>query len=67
MGMHINNVFDNRRKRVNYLHSVISNRDINLSARRLLLLAVVGPTLYEVWGANKTQAAALVVCDAERS
>ena len=39
----------------NQLHSVISNRDINLSAPRLLLLAVVRPTLQygsEVWEAN---------------
>ena len=51
------------RRKVNQLHSVIiSNRDINLSARRLLLLAVDRQTLEygsEVWEANKTQAAAL--------
>ena len=44
------------------LISCIVNRDINLSAHRLLLLAVVRPTLEygsEVWEANKTQAAAL--------
>ena len=44
------------------LHSVISNRDINLSARRSLLVAVVRPILEydsEVWEANKAQAAAL--------
>ena len=44
------------------MHSVISNRDINLSARRLLSLAVVRPTLEygsEVWEANKAQAGAL--------
>ena len=44
------------------MHSEISNRDINLSARRLLLLAVVRPTLdygSEVWEANKTQEAVL--------
>ncbi len=37
---------------VNQLHSVISNRAVNLSARRLLLLSVVRPTLEygsEVW------------------
>ena len=39
------NVLDNGRKKVNQLHSVISNMDINLSARRLLLLAVVRSTL----------------------
>ena len=33
------------RKKVNQLHSVISNRDINLSARRLLLSLVVRPSL----------------------
>ena len=56
--MHIKNVIDNGRRKVNQLHS---NRDINLSARRLLLLAVVRPTLEygsEMWEANKTQAAA---------
>ena len=40
----------------------ISNRDINLRARRLLLLAVVRPNLEyhsEVCEANKTKAAAL--------
>ena len=40
----------------------ISNRDINLSARRLLLLSVVRPSLEygsEVWEGNKSQAAAL--------
>ena len=42
--VHIKNVLDNGRRKVNQLHSVISNRDINLSARRLLLLAVVRPT-----------------------
>ena len=33
--VHLKKVLDNGR---NQLHSVISNRDINLSARRLLLL-----------------------------
>ena len=44
-------IYDGR-KQVNRLHSVISNRDINMSARRLLLLAGVRPTLEygsEVW------------------
>ena len=50
---HIKKVLDCGRKKVNQLHSVISNRDINLSARRLLLLSVVRPSLEygsEVWG-----------------
>ena len=38
--MHIRKL-DNGRKRVNQLHKVISNRNINLSARRLLLLSVM--------------------------
>ena len=47
---------------MNQLHSVISNRGVNLSARRLLLLSVVRPTLEygsEVWEGNKSQTAAL--------
>ena len=46
----------------NQLHSVISIRDINLSAHRLLLLSVVRPSLEygsEVWEGYKSQAAAL--------
>ena len=53
---------DNGRRKVSQLHSEISDRDINLSGRRLLLLAVVRPALEygsEVWEANKTQTAAL--------
>ena len=52
-------------RKVNQLHSVISvisNRDINLSARTLLLLSVVIPSLeygIEVWEDNKSHAAAL--------
>ena len=52
--------------------TVAKYRDINLSAHRLLLLAVVRPTLkygIEVWKANKAQAAALesvVVGEAKR-
>ena len=45
----------NGRKKVNQLHSIISNRNINLSARRLLLLSVIRPsTEYgsEVWKYN---------------
>ena len=34
--MHIKKVLDSSRKKVNQLHKVISNRNINLSARRCL-------------------------------
>ena len=50
---------DSGRKKVNQLHSVISNRHVNLTARRLLLLSVVRPTLQcgsEVLEGYKTQA-----------
>ena len=60
--VHMKEVVASGKKKVNQLHSVISNRDINLSARRLLLLAVVRPTLEhgsEIWEANKAQAGAL--------
>ena len=36
-----------------------SNRDIDLTARRLLLISVVRPYGSEVWEGNKAQAAAL--------
>ena len=55
-------MFDSGRKKVNQLHSVISNRDINMSAHRLLLLPIVRPSLEygnEVREGNKSQAAAL--------
>ena len=55
-------VVDSCKKNVNKLHNAISNRDINLSAHRSLLLAVLRPTFKygsEVWEANKAQAAAL--------
>ena len=45
----------NGRKKVNQLHSVISNRDINLIARRLLLLSVIRPST--IWEDNKGQVA----------
>ena len=60
--MHIRKVLDNGRKRVNQLHKVISNRNINLSARRLLLLSVIRPSIEygsEVWEGNKSQAGSL--------
>ena len=56
--VHIKRVVENGRKKVNQLHSVISNRGVNLSARRLLLLSVVRPTLEygsDVWEGNKSQ------------
>ena len=60
--MHFKKVIDSGRTKLNQLHSVISNRSINLSARRMLLLAVVRPSLKygnEVWECNKGQANAL--------
>ena len=36
------------RKRVNQLRKVISSRNINLSARRHLLLSVIRPSIEEV-------------------
>ena len=57
--MHIRKLLDNGRKRVNQLHKVISNRNINLSARRHLLLSVIRPSIEygsEVWEGNKSQA-----------
>ena len=42
--MHIRKLLDNGRKRVSQLHKVISNRNINLSACRHLLLSVIRPT-----------------------
>ena len=39
--MHIRKLLDNGRERVNQLYKVISNRNINLSARRHLLLSVI--------------------------
>ena len=38
-------MIDNSRTKLNQLHSVISNRSINLSACTMLLLAVVRPSL----------------------
>ena len=50
------------RKKLNQLHTVLSNRDINLCARRLLLLPVVRLSIEygsAVWDCNKNQASAL--------
>ena len=55
-------VISNGRKKVNQLHSIISNRYIYLSARRLLLLSVFRRSIEygsEVWKCNKSQASAL--------
>ena len=46
------------RKKVNQLHSIISNRNIYLTARRLLLLSVLRPSIEygsEVWKYNKVR------------
>ena len=37
-------VVDSGKKKVDRLHSIINNRDVNLSSSRLLLLSVVSPT-----------------------
>ena len=37
----------NGREKVNQLHSIISNRDMNLSARRWLLLSAIRPSKFE--------------------
>ena len=53
--MHVRKLLDNGRtgrKRVNQLHKVISNRNINLSAPRHFLLSVIRPSIEygsEVW------------------
>ena len=57
--MHIKKLLDNGRKKVNQLHKVISNRNVNFSAHRLLLLSVIRPSIEygsEVWEGNKSQA-----------
>ena len=41
---HVKRVVDSGISKVNQLYSVISNRDVNVSERRLLLLSVVRPT-----------------------
>ena len=43
--MHIKKLLDNGRKKVNLLNKVIGNRNINLSACRLLLLSVIRPSI----------------------
>ena len=43
--VHIKKVINNGKKKVNQFHSVICNRDINLTARRLLLRSVIRPSI----------------------
>ena len=42
---HVKDVCVNGRKKLNQLHSVLFNRDINLCVCRLLLLSVVRPSI----------------------
>ena len=59
---HIKKLIQNGKQKVNQLNSIISNRYINLSARRMLLLSVLRPSLEygsEVWEGNKSQVASL--------
>ena len=54
--LHIKKVVDTGKGKINKVHSIISNRDINLSARRLLLLSVIRPSIEygsEIWEGNK--------------
>ena len=51
-----------RRSLIMQLHSVTSNRDIYLTAHRLLLFSVIRPTIEyggEIWEGKKGQVAAL--------
>ena len=60
--LHIKKVVDTGRGKINKVHSIISNRDINLSARRLLLLSVIRPSIEygsEIWEGNKANSNAL--------
>ena len=59
---HIKKLIKKGKQKVNQLNSIISNRYINLSACRMLLLSVLRPSLEygsEVWEGNKSQAASL--------
>ena len=59
---HIKKLIKKGKQKVNQLNSIISNPYINLSARRMLLLSVLRPSLEygsEVWEGNKSQAASL--------
>ena len=66
MGLGMRRVVDSGRKKVNQLHSVISNRDVNLNAHRLFLLSVMRHIVYSmgvkyIWEGNKTQAATVML------
>ena len=59
---HVKKVCVNGRKKLNQLRGVLRNRDINLTARRLLLLSVVRPSIEygsAIWDCNKNQGSAL--------
>ena len=59
---HMKKLIQNCKRKVNQLNSIISNCYINLSARHMLLLSVLRPSLEygsEVWEGNKSQAASL--------
>ena len=60
--IYIRKLLDNGKRKANKLHKVINNRNINLSACRLLLLSVIRPSVeygIEVWKGNKGQAGSL--------
>ena len=55
-------MIQNGKQKVNQLTSIISNRYINISSRRMLLLSVLCPSLEydsEAWEGNKSQIASL--------
>ena len=59
---HIKKLIQNGKNKVNQIHSIISNRYINLTARRMLLLSVLRPSLEygsEVREGNKSHATSL--------
>ena len=60
--LHVKKVLSTGKEKVNKLHSIISNRKIDLSARRLLLLSVIRPSMEygsEIWEGNKANMNAL--------
>ena len=55
-------MISNGRKKVNQLHTSISNGNINISARRQLLFSVLRPSIEyssEIWKCSKSQTSAL--------